>query len=63
MKKNYVYLLSLVAVLFLAACNPGKGSLTIDNTVPVGLENRVIYQLNIGAFTPEGTFKIGRAHV
>ena len=57
MKKNYVYLLSLVAVLFLAACNPGKGSLTIDNTVPVGLENRVIYQLNIGAFTPEGTFK------
>ena len=56
MKKNYVYLLSLVAVLFLAACNPGKGSLTIDNTVPVGLENRVIYQLNIGAFTPEGTF-------
>ena len=29
----------------------------VANIVTVGLENRVIYQLNIGAFTPEGTFK------
>ena len=57
MKKNFVYLLTLVAVLLLAACNPGKEAFSVDNTVPVSQENRVIYQLNIGAFTPEGTFK------
>ena len=47
----------LLLVLLLAACDPGKGQLTIDGTKPVGQENRVIYQLNVGAFTPEGTFK------
>ena len=50
-------LLTLGAVLLMAACNPGKEVFSVDNTVPVGRENRIIYQLNIGAFTPEGTFK------
>lgn len=57
MKKRYISFLSLVAVLLLAACNPGGGTFTVDNTKPVTKENRVIYQLNIGAFTAEGTFK------
>ena len=66
MKKNFLSLLSLVAVLLLAACrsaggrsqgeNPGDGAFTVDNTKPVSEENRIIYQLNVGAFTPEGTF-------
>lgn len=57
MKKLSYSIFSLVAVLLLAACDPGKGQLTIDGTKPVSQENRVIYQLNVGAFTPEGTFK------
>ena len=57
MRKNLLSILSLVAVLLLAACNPGKGGFPVDNTEPVSLENRIIYQLNIGAFTEEGTFK------
>ena len=57
MKKNIALLFSLVAVLLLAACDPGEGRFTIDGTKPVSQENRIIYQLNIGAFTPEGTFK------
>ena len=57
MKKNLLSLTSLVAVLLLAACNPGKGVSSVEITEPVSLENRVIYQLNVGAFTEEGTFK------
>ena len=57
MNKTLISLISLVAVLLLAACNPGKGGFSVDNTKPVSDENRVIYQLNIGAFTPEGTFQ------
>ena len=55
MKKYFLSLLSLA--LLLTACDPGKGQFTVDNTQPVSPENRVIYQLNVGAFTPEGTFK------
>ncbi len=47
----------LLIVLLLAACRPGGGAFTVDCTKPVTPENRVIYQLNVGAFTPEGTFK------
>ena len=47
----------LLIVLLLAACRPGGGAFTVDSTKPVTPENRVIYQLNVGAFTPEGTFK------
>ena len=57
MKKSKISILSLVAVLLLAACNPGKAVFTVDGTKPVSQENRIIYQLNVGAFTPEGTFK------
>ena len=56
MKSKSISLFTLLAVLFLAACEPGKG-FSVDNTSPVSSENRVIYQLNIGAFTKEGTFK------
>ena len=52
-----VNILTLVAVLLLAACDPGKGVFSVDGTKPVSPENRIIYQLNVGAFTPEGTFK------
>ena len=55
MKKYFLSLLSLA--LLLTACDPGKGQFTVDNTQPVSPENRVIYQLNVGAFTPEGTVK------
>ena len=55
MKKYFLSLLSLA--LLLTACDPGKGQFTVDNTQAVSPENRVIYQLNVGAFTPEGTFK------
>ena len=45
-------------MLLLAACNPSREvRLTVDNTDPISTENRVIYQMNIGAFTPEGTFQ------
>ena len=58
MKRNHILIsVSLVAALLLAACNWGKGEVTVDLTKPVSSENRVIYQLNIGAFTQEGTFK------
>lgn len=53
----------LLLVLLLAACNPGKGAFTVDNTKPVSPENRVIYQLNVGAFTPEGTFQAAQAQL
>ena len=57
MKKYIISFLSLV-VLFIAACSGGSSvSQRIDNTQPVSDENRVIYQMNIGAFTPEGTFQ------
>ncbi len=57
MKKNLSSLLTLVAVLLIAACDPGKGQFTVDNTEPVSPDNRVIYQMNVGAFTAEGTFQ------
>ena len=57
MNKHIISLLAPV-VLFIAACGGGStdGRWT-DNTQPVSDENRVIYQMNIGAFTPEGTFQ------
>ena len=57
MNKNFLSILTLVAVLLLAACDPGKATFSVDGTKPVSQENRVIYQLNVGAFTEEGTFK------
>jgi 1,4-alpha-glucan branching enzyme len=55
MKKYTISLLTLV--LLLTACGQGTPSFTVDSTRPVSDANRIIYQLNVGAFTPEGTFK------
>ena len=61
MTRKFFSCLSLVAVLLLgAACDTGKAGLVVDATQPVGKANRVIYQMNIGAFTPEGTFSAAR---
>ena len=51
-------IISLATLLLLAACGDAKFS--VDNTTPVSDDNRVIYQLNIGAFTKEGTFKVAQ---
>ena len=55
MKKYTISLLTLV--LLLTACGQGTPSFTVDSTRSVSDANRIIYQLNVGAFTPEGTFK------
>ena len=55
MKKNIVSLLSLI--LLFTACGQGIQSLTVDCTKPLSDANRVIYQMNVGAFTAEGTFQ------
>ena len=55
MKKLYISLFSLV--LLLTSCVEGTQRLEVDNTKPVSDENRVIYQMNVGAFTAEGTFQ------
>ena len=37
---------------------PSTGvDITIDNTNPVSISNRVIYEMNVGSFTSAGTFK------
>ena len=54
MKTFYIPLLA--SALLAAACGQGAQQFEIDNTKPVTPDNRVIYQMNIGAFTPEGTF-------
>ena len=43
-------------MLLLAACGRISANLSVDNTKPVSDGNRIIYQMNVGAFTPEGTF-------
>ena len=55
MRNYYTYLLALVFLL--TACGQGTQRYVIDQTKPVSAANRVIYQMNIGAFTPEGTFR------
>ena len=55
MKKYYFSLLSLV--LLFTACGQGTQNFTVDGTKPLGDANRVIYQMNVGAFTAEGTFQ------
>lgn len=50
--------LILAAALMLSACGgTSTKRLEVDKTQPVSDENRVIYQMNVGAFTPEGTFQ------
>ena len=55
MKKYYFSLLSLV--LLFTACGQGTQNFTVDSTQPLSDANRVIYQMNVGAFTAEGTFQ------
>ena len=55
MKKNIFSFLSLV--LLFTACGQGTQSFTVDGTQPLSDANRVIYQMNVGAFTAEGTFQ------
>ena len=58
MRKTILSLGILATVLLMTACGGGSPvSQRIDCTQPVSDENRVIYQMNVGAFTPEGTFK------
>ena len=53
MKKNLVSILTLATTLLLAACGGGHPSaLKAQNAVG----HRVIYEMNIGSFTAEGTF-------
>ena len=53
---KYCSNLILVTALMLSACGGATRSLVVDNTQPVSDANRVIYQMNVGAFTDEGTF-------
>ena len=57
MKRILLSILPLTAVLLLAACGRISANLSVDNTKPVSDGNRVIYQMNVGAFTAEGTFQ------
>ena len=58
MSKTLVCMLTLANALLLAACGgASESAFTVDSTKPITSENRIIYQLNVGAFTDEGTFK------
>jgi len=57
MKHKTLSIWSLTAVLLLAACGRISANLSVDNTKPVSDGNRIIYQMNVGAFTTEGTFQ------
>ena len=58
MKNLYITVFSLV--LLLTACGQGTQSFEVDCTEPVSDANRVIYEMNVGAFTPEGTFQAAK---
>src|SRR3712207_434156 len=36
-------------------------ALNVDNTKPLSAQNQVIYEMNVGCMTPEGTFKAATA--
>ena len=58
MKRILLSIIPLTAVLLLLACGGvSQMPLAVDNTKPVTDGNRVIYQMNVGAFTAEGTFQ------
>ncbi len=64
MKKRLSITITLAIALLLAACGGcAPDAFSVDNTKPVSLENRIIYQMNIGAFTPEGTFKAAQGQL
>lgn len=51
--------MTLAAALLMTACG-GAPAIEVDNTRPVSDANRVIYEMNVGSFTPEGTFEAAR---
>lgn len=69
MKKHYLLFLALATFSLLTGCssedspeNPDDGlnvetDLDVDNTQPIGDNNRVIYEMNVYNFTSQGTFK------
>ena len=58
MRKRLSTTIILAITLLLAACGGcAPDTFNVDNTKPISPENRIIYQMNVGAFTPEGTFK------
>ena len=58
MKNRLSTTIILAITLLLAACGGcAPDAFNVDNTKPTSTENRIIYQMNVGAFTPEGTFK------
>ncbi len=64
MKRKQLSFLILAITLLLTACGGSKEDpFKIDNTKPVSRNNRVIYQLNIGAFTSEGTFSAAQSQL
>ena len=64
MRKRLSTPIILAITLLLAACGGcAPNAFSVDNTKPVSPENRVIYQMNIGAFTPEGTFKAAQGQL
>ena len=63
---NNKHFLAAIAALFtilLTACNGGKKDFQVDNTLPISSQNRIIYEMNVGAFTPEGTFAAAQARL
>ena len=64
MRKRISITISLAITLLLAACGGCTPDVfSVDSPQPVSPENRVIYQMNIGAFTPEGTFKAAQGQL
>ena len=64
MRKRLSPPIILAITLLLAACGGcAHDVFSVDNTKPVSPENRIIYQMNIGAFTPEGTFKAAQGQL
>ena len=59
--RKKLFLMSLLACLMvLFSCEP---KFDVDNTTPVSPQNRVIYEMNVGSFTPEGTFAAAQARL
>ncbi len=69
MKKHYFLLMAFAVVALLAGCKSEtepespeddtnkETALDVDNTKPLGENNRVIYEMNVYNFTTQGTFK------
>ena len=62
--KSVIFTLLLVGILISSGCNqPAQQSSNEPNTAGVNWNNKVIYELNVRQFTPEGTFKAFEEHL